>query len=304
MEIGIIGLGKMGANIASNLHDQGYAVRGMDTSPTVCEALQAKGIPTFETLPLFLASFTNQRVIWLMLPAGEITEKIVLTLSEELDENDIVIEGGNSFYKDSIRRAELFSTKQLGYLDCGTSGGISGARNNACLMIGGNQQTFQELEPLFRDLACQDGYLYTGENGSGHFLKMVHNGIEYGMMQAIGEGFQVVQKSDYDFDLTQVAKVWNHGSVIRSWLMELMEMQFKNDPELTEFSPVVAASGEAKWTVETALEMNLSVPVIALSLFARNLSQEPEPFSAKVVSALRNGFGGHDSHRAPVDRSI
>lgn len=296
MEIGIIGLGKMGANIASNLVEQGYQVRGLDTSPATCEAIQRQGISTFLELAPFLAAFSGRRVIWLMLPAGEITENMVIALSESLNESDIVIEGGNSFYQDSIRRATLFAEKKLGYLDCGTSGGISGARKNACLMIGGEHHVFQSIEPLFSDLACQDGYLYAGASGSGHFLKMIHNGIEYGMMQAIGEGLQLVEKSAYDFDLTKVTKVWNHGSVIRSWLMELMETQLIADPKLATFSSTVAASGEAKWTVETALEMNLAVPVIASSLFARNLSQENDPFSAKVVSALRNGFGGHESH--------
>ncbi|MPN23026.1 6-phosphogluconate dehydrogenase, NAD(+)-dependent, decarboxylating [bioreactor metagenome] len=229
-----------------------------------------------------------------MLPAGSPTDRVLEQLLPLLAPQDIVIEGGNSNYQDSVRRAAIFEERGIYYFDCGTSGGISGARNNACLMIGGNQEIFLSIEQLFKDLAIENGYLYAGPAGSGHFLKMVHNGIEYGMMQAIGEGFQLVEQSDYDFDLADVARVWNHGSVIRGWLMEIAEEQFRQSPELADYRGIVAASGEAKWTVETALAMNVPVPVIAMSLFMRNLSQEEDSFSAKVVSALRNGFGGHE----------
>lgn len=293
MEVGVVGLGKMGLNLAYNLKDHGYDVRGMDVSVEAMKAAKEKGITTFSEAVDLVASFKERRIIWLMLPAGEITENVLDVFFPLLNENDIVIEGGNSNYKDSIRRAANFAEKHISYFDCGTSGGISGARQDACLMIGGDQEVFSSIEQIFQDLAVEKGYLYAGASGSGHFLKMVHNGIEYGMMQAIGEGFQLVEQSDYNFDLADVAQVWNHGSVVRSWLMEIAEAQFRESPKLADYRGVVAASGEAKWTVETALEMEVPVPTIALSLFMRNLSQEEDSFSAKVVSALRNGFGGH-----------
>ena len=293
MEVGIIGLGKMGLNLAFNLKDHGYDVKGMDMSEEALNAAKKEGIGTFQSVDELITSFKGKRVIWLMLPAGDITETVLDDVLPLLVPEDIVIEGGNSNYKDSIRRAGKFSKKEISYFDCGTSGGISGARNAACLMIGGDKEAFESIEQIFEDVSIENGYLYAGASGSGHFLKMVHNGIEYGMMQSIGEGFQIVEKSDYDFDLAEVARVWNHGSVIRSWLMEIAEDQFRSSPHLEEYRGVVAASGEAKWTIETALEMEIPVPTIALSLFMRNSSQG-DSFSTKVVSALRNGFGGHE----------
>ncbi|MDU5106918.1 phosphogluconate dehydrogenase (NAD(+)-dependent, decarboxylating) [Clostridium sp.] len=293
MRIAVIGLGKMGLNIARNLKSHNYDVVGFDLSDQAKENAEKAGVETFDNLDQMITSFSEKRVIWSMLPAGEITESVLNKLLDLLSPNDIVIEGGNSNYKDSVRRAKTFEEKEIFYFDCGTSGGISGARGGACTMIGGNPEVFKYIEPIFKDISTENGYLYTGESGSGHFLKMIHNGIEYGMMQAIGEGFQIVQESGFDYDLAEVARVWNNGSVIRGWLMELAESQFKASPNLEDYRGVVAASGEAKWTIETALDMGIAVPTIALSLFMRNLSQEDDSFSAKVVSALRNGFGGH-----------
>ena len=293
MRIAVIGLGKMGLNIAYNLKNHSYDVVGFDLSDQVKQNAENAGIKTFNNLQDTITSFTERRVIWCMLPAGEITESVLNELLNLLSPNDIVIEGGNSNYKDSIRRAKTFNEKGIFYFDCGTSGGISGALGGACTMIGGDAEGFKYIEPIFKDISVENGYLYTGKSGSGHFLKMIHNGIEYGMMQAIGEGFQIVQESEFDYELADVARVWNNGSVIRGWLMELAESQFKASPNLEDYRGVVAASGEAKWTIETALDMGIAVPTIALSLFMRNLSQEDDSFSAKVVSALRNGFGGH-----------
>lgn len=293
MEIAVIGLGKMGLNIACNLKMHNYDVMGFDLSDQAKENAEKAGIKTFDNLEKMINSFTEKRIIWSMLPAGEITESVLNQLLKLLSPNDIVIEGGNSNFKDSIRRAKIFKEKEIYYFDCGTSGGISGARGGACTMIGGDSEVFKYIEPIFKDISVENGYLYTGQSGSGHFLKMIHNGIEYGMMQAIGEGFQIVQESEFNYDLADVARVWNNGSVIRGWLMELAESQFKASPNLEDYRGVVAASGEAKWTIETALDMGIAVPTIALSLFMRNLSQEDDSFSAKVVSALRNGFGGH-----------
>ena len=199
------------------------------TSTTCCTK---EGIETYETISQMVASFTGKRVIWLMLPAGEITESVLKDLLPLVLPEDIVIEGGNSNYKDSIRRGKQFADKEVAYLDCGTSGGISGARKNACLMVGGDLNAFHSIEQVFKDVAIEGGYLYAGASGSGHFLKMIHNGIEYGMMQAIGEGFQLIEQSEYAFDLAAVAHVWNHGSVIRSWLMEIAEAQFFQQPPL------------------------------------------------------------------------
>lgn len=293
MEIAVIGLGKMGLNIAKNLKDYNYEVKGFDLSSQAKEEAKKVGVKTFNSLEEMINSFTEKRIIWSMLPAGEITESTLNQLLNLLSKNDIVIEGGNSNFKDSMRRAKTFEEKEIHYFDCGTSGGISGARSGACTMIGGNAEVFKNIEQVFKDISVEKGYLYTGKSGSGHFLKMIHNGIEYGMMQAIGEGFQIVQESEFNYDLGEVARVWNNGSVVRSWLMEIAEEQFKSSPNLEDYRGVVAASGEAKWTIETALDMGIAVPTIALSLFMRNLSQEEDSFSAKVVSALRNGFGGH-----------
>lgn len=294
MEVGIIGLGKMGLNLAMNLTDNQYQVIGMDISEVAQQAAREAGISTVQSVDRLVQAFSGRRIFWLMLPAGEPTEHVLKELFTHVESGDIIIEGGNTNYKDSIRRAAWFKEKAVSYFDCGTSGGISGARNDACLMIGGEEAAFREIEGLFIDIATENGYLYAGPSGSGHFLKMVHNGIEYGMMQSIGEGFQLIEQSAYGFDLAAVAKVWNHGSVIRSWLMEIAEAQFSDSPRLAEYRGIVAASGEAKWTVETALDMNVAVPTIAMSLFMRNISQEEDNFSAKVVAALRNGFGGHE----------
>ncbi|MFV0381517.1 MAG: phosphogluconate dehydrogenase (NAD(+)-dependent, decarboxylating) [Breznakia sp.] len=293
MKIGLIGLGKMGLNLGLNFQDHHHEIIGFDVLKEVREEAKKLGINTVDDVDKLLAKLPTRKVLWVMVPSGHATESTIEILIEKLSKNDILIEAGNSNYKDSIRRCEIASKKGIHYLDVGTSGGISGARNGACLMIGGSEEGYAYLESVFCDVALENGYLYAGKSGSGHFLKMVHNGVEYGMMQAIGEGFQLVEESNFDFDLERVASIWNHGSVIRGWLMELAQSQFVQSPKLSNYKGIVAASGEAKWTVETALEMEVAVPVIALSLMMRNRSQEEDSFSAKVVAALRNGFGGH-----------
>lgn len=293
MEVGIIGLGKMGLNLALNLMDHQHQVSGYDLSEEMRNKAKEEGLKTYDSVEELIQNQSKRKAVWVMVPSGKATDSVLLELYPLLSEGDVVLEGGNSNYHDTIRRSLKFKEKGIYYLDVGTSGGISGARESACLMIGGERGIFKEYEPLFKDLAINNGYLYTGASGSGHFLKMVHNGIEYGMMQAIGEGFQLVEQSDYDYDLKEVARVWNHGSVIRGWLMELAQEAFSESPHLEEYQGIIAASGEAKWTVETALQMEVAVPVIALSLMMRNLSQEEDSFSAKVVAALRNKFGGH-----------
>ena len=293
MKIGLVGLGKMGFNLALNLRDHGVEVIGCDPDEKAREHAEKEGIKTVADIEALTRSLSSKRVIWMMVPSGAISESCIQKAAELLSPGDIVLDAGNSNYKDSMRRAKELAQKQIAFLDVGTSGGTSGARQGACLMIGGEKAAYDYLEEVFLAIAQPDGCLYTGKAGSGHFMKMVHNGIEYGMMQAIGEGFQIMEESEFGYDLAQVAKNWNHGSVIRGWLMELAWEQFSKHPGLKDFKGIVAASGEAKWTVETALEMEVPVPVIALSLMIRNASQEEDSFACKVVAALRNGFGGH-----------
>jgi len=293
MEVGVVGLGKMGLNLALNLLDHSHDVFGFDTYNVARENAASADVTVKGSLDELLNSFSGRKIVWMMLPAGDITGAVVEELIEKLSADDIIIEAGNSNYKDSIKRAEIAQQKEIHYLDVGTSGGMSGARNNACLMIGGDESAFKYMEPVFAEISITDGYLYAGKSGSGHYLKMVHNGIEYGMMQAIGEGFQIVRESNFDFNLADVAKVWENGSVIRGWLMELSESAFRKDADLSDIKGIVAASGEAKWTVEEALDLGVPAPVITLSLMMRNYTQEEDSFSAKVVASLRNEFGGH-----------
>lgn len=292
MKVGIIGLGKMGLNLALNLIDHNHEVTGHDSQSVNIEnnKLQVK-----TSIKDLVQELPIPRKIWLMVPAGKITGEVIDELTPYLAEGDMIIDGGNSNYKDTVARAESLLEKGIYFFDCGTSGGTDGARNGACTMIGGDADKFTEIEPLFKDLSVDNGYLYTGKSGSGHFLKMVHNGIEYGMMQSIAEGFDILNKSDFDYDYEKVAKVWNHGSVIRSWLIELIENAFSKDAKLDDLRGVMNSSGEGKWTVESALDFQVAAPVIALSLMMRYRSQEDDTFSGKVVAALRNEFGGHET---------
>lgn len=294
MKLGLIGLGKMGFPLAEHLHEDKHEVVVYDVNKELVEKAGKLGITARHTLKEMIAELEAPRTIWVMVPAGEVVESVLKDVYPLLDEGDIVIEGGNSFYKDTLRRAEEAKSFGLHYVDIGTSGGVEGARYGACLMVGGEKEIYDQLEPLFKDLAVENGYSYAYRVGSGHFLKMVHNGIEYGMMQAIAEGFEVLDKSDFDFNYEDVAKVWANGSVIRGWLMDLTEKAFADDPKLDGIKGVMNSSGEGKWTVETALELQAAAPVIAMSLFMRYRSQEDDTFHGKVVSALRNQFGGHE----------
>ena len=233
-----------------------------------------------------------------MVPSGKIVDDTIASLTSLLNKGDIIIDGGNSNYKDSVRRFKALEEKGIDFLDCGTSGGVSGALNGVCAMVGGKKEVFDFCEPVFKAIAVPDGYLYCGEPGSGHFVKMVHNGIEYGMMQAMAEGFELMHHSEYDFDNEAVAKLWNNGSVIRSWLMELAQDAFSKDDKLSKIKGVMHSSGEGKWMLETALEQNIATPVVALSLLMRYRSLETDTFSGKVVAALRNQFGGHAVEKA------
>jgi len=293
MQIGLIGLGKMGKNLALNLNSKQHEVVAYDKNHTIYPELEKVGIETANELNHLVTKLSSPRIIWMMIPSGQIIDDVIDTLLPTLNEGDIVLDGGNSFYRDSQRRNQKLLEKGVYFFDVGTSGGMEGALNGACTMIGGNDEVFKTIEPIFKDASVEKGYLYTGKSGSGHFLKMIHNGIEYGMMQAMAEGFDLLEKSEFDFDYKEVARVWNHGSVIRSWLMELMENAFSKEPKLDSIKGVMNSSGEGKWTVETALELQANAPVIAMSQFMRYRSLENDTFSGKVVAALRNEFGGH-----------
>lgn len=292
MKIGLIGLGKMGLNLGKNLIDHKHELMAFDLNSSAVEEMTKYGAEGASNLQNLVQSLEKPRVIWIMVPHS-VVDLVISEITPFLSKGDIIIEAGNSHYKDSIRRYSELKEVGVSFMDVGTSGGIEGARFGACYMIGGDPETWSIVEPLFRDTAVEKGYLFAGKAGSGHFLKMVHNGMEYGMMAAIGEGFEVLEKSDFDFDYEKVAQVWNNGSVIRSWLMELTENAFAKDSKLEGIKGIMHSSGEGKWTVETALDLQAATPVIAMSLLMRYRSLDNDTFTGKVVAALRNEFGGH-----------
>ncbi|MCF6411094.1 phosphogluconate dehydrogenase (NAD(+)-dependent, decarboxylating) [Pseudalkalibacillus salsuginis] len=294
MQIGLIGLGKMGYNLGLNLLDHNHDVQVFDVNASTVEAFEEDGGKGHSSIEELVENLVAPRTVWIMVPAGEITESVIAELGDLLDPEDIIVDGGNTNYKESVKKAEALSEKGIHFLDVGTSGGVDGARKGACMMIGGNESAYKRLESVFKEVTVENGFLYTGKSGSGHFLKMIHNGIEYGMMQAIAEGFDILEKSPFDYDYEGVSRVWNNGSVIRSWLMELTENAFSKDQKLEDIRGVMHSSGEGKWTVETALDLQTAAPVIALSLMMRYRSLEEDTFAGKVVAALRNEFGGHD----------
>jgi 6-phosphogluconate dehydrogenase len=300
MQIGLIGLGKMGFNLALNLHKNNFEVVAYDVAAAPRKQISARGITAVSSPQELLQGLTGRKLIWLMVPAGNIVDETIDLLKPHMAAGDIILDGGNSHYKESIRRAQMLAELNIDYLDCGTSGGIDGALNGICAMIGGKKEVFDYCEEVFKAISVPDGYLYCGDSGSGHFIKMVHNGIEYGMMQSIAEGFELMQHSEFDFNHAAVAKLWNNGSVIRGWLMELTHNAFSKDAQLDAIKGVMHSSGEGKWMVETALEKNIATPVIALSLLMRYRSQQQDTFSGKVVAALRHEFGGHAVNKKPT----
>lgn len=298
--IGLIGLGKMGLPLALNMKDHGYAVIAYDQSEAAVKEAKKQNIDVADHLIDLIGrlSASDNPLYWLMVPAGSPTNHLVKTMGEVLPAGVTIIDGGNSFYKDTIANYTYLKSKAIDFLDCGSSGGVSGARSGLCAMIGGEPEVFRRWEDLFKAIALPGGYLYTGAPGSGHFTKMVHNGIEYGMMQSIAEGFEVLNNSHFDFDYEAISRLWNNGSVIRGWLMQLAAEAFQNDPKLDALKGVMHSSGEGRWTVETALEQGTPTPVIALSLMMRYRSQQTDTFGGKVVAALRYGFGGHAVEKA------
>ncbi len=296
MKLAMIGLGRMGGNMAERLINGGHEVVAFDPSEEARTRIAAKGAVAAASLEEAVENLSRPRVVWVMVPAGRITEETIATLVERLSPGDIIIDGGNSNFRDSMRRAELARAHQIEFVDCGTSGGVWGLANGYCLMVGGSDDAVHTAEPVFRTLAPEDGYLHTGPVGSGHFVKMVHNGIEYGMLQAYGEGFEILEKSQFDLNLGAVAEVWRHGSVVRSWLLDLLTDAYQENPTLEHIRGYVDDSGEGRWTVQEAINENVPAPVITLSLLARLSSRQDESYSAKVIAALRNQFGGHAMH--------
>jgi 6-phosphogluconate dehydrogenase len=303
MRLGMIGLGKMGANMTTRLLRGGHQVVAFDFNADAVKASQAEGALGAASLEDLVSKLSPPRIAWMMVPSGAPTEQTLDGLLRLMQAGDVIIDGGNSNWKDSLRRAERCKAKSVAFLDAGTSGGIWGLENGYCLMVGGDPQAVRTCEPIFTTLAPKDGYAHVGPVGAGHFSKMVHNGIEYGLLQSYGEGFEVLEKSQFKYDLHQLAKLWLHGSVVRSWLLELLERALRDDPTLRDVKGYVVDSGEGRWTVEAAIDEDVPAPVITLSLLARFASRQDESFSAKIIAALRNQFGGHavmhDVHEAP-----
>ncbi len=293
MDIGMVGLGRMGANMTLRLLRGGHRVVVTDLSADAVAASEEAGAVGAAALADLVAALAPRRAVWMMVPSGAPVQSTIDALVPLLDRGDIIIDGGNSNYHDSIRRAEALRESGIDYVDAGTSGGIWGLEEGFCLMAGGSADAFAHIEPALKTLAPPDGYAHVGPSGAGHFVKMVHNGIEYGMMAAYGEGFELLAGSQFNVDLHQVAGLWRNGSVVRSWLLDLAERAFARDPRLETIRGYVEDSGEGRWTILEALDQDVPAPIITLSLMRRFASRQPESFSAKVQAALRNEFGGH-----------
>lgn len=294
MKLGFIGLGKMGLNMVKRLLNDGHEIVAYARTVESVKKAEATGAVGATSLEDMVKRLNPPRIIWSMVPSGEVTEKTIETLSASLQEGDIIIDGGNSFYKDSIRRAETLRERRISFLDVGTSGGIWGLKLGYCMMIGGEEDIFEKVEPVFKTLAPENGYAHVGPNGAGHFVKMIHNGIEYAMLQSYAEGFEIMNsKKEFDLDLQKISSLWNRGSVIRSWLLELAESAFEKDANLESIRGYVEDSGEGRWTVAEAIDLDVPAHVITTSLLERFRSRQDESFSAKVIAALRNEFGGH-----------
>jgi 6-phosphogluconate dehydrogenase len=298
MQIAIVGLGKMGGNMVKRLLGGGHQVVAFDRDPAAVERLVKEGATGASSLADVVSKLSGPRAVWVMVPAGKPTEDTITELSKTLSPNDIVVDGGNSNFRDSIRHSAELAEKKLRFLDAGTSGGIWGLEVGYCLMVGGDKSAYEQILPALTTLAPKDGLGYFGKAGAGHFCKMVHNGIEYAMMQSYAEGFELLKATEFGYDLKQVTSVWNHGSVVRSWLLELAERAFNKDPELKDLKAYVDDSGEGRWTVNEAIAHAVPVPTIAASLFARFTSRQDNSFAMRVLAALRNEFGGHAVKKA------
>jgi 6-phosphogluconate dehydrogenase len=294
MKIGLYGLGRMGANMARRWKLGGHEVVVCNRSAGPVDEMKAEGFSGVYTLEALVAELPAPRAIWVMIPAGAATDAAIDTLLTLMQPGDTIIDSGNSNWRDTKRHAEQCKAKGIQFMDQGTSGGVWGLKNGYCLMIGGEERTFKQLEPAFATLAPQGkNYLHCGAAGSGHFVKMVHNGVEYGMMQAFAEGFEIMEKSEFNLKLDQVADVWREGSVVRSWLLDLLADALQEDPKLDAVKGYVADSGEGRWTIQAAIDEDVPAPVITMALFQRFVSRQDESFAAKVLAMMRKGFGGH-----------
>jgi 6-phosphogluconate dehydrogenase len=296
MELAMIGLGRMGANMAERLVRGGHTVRGYDPGDAARQQAEARGIIPHANLQNAVAALPTPRVVWLMVPAGQVVDDTIAQLRPLLAAGDTVIDGGNSNYKDTQRRGAQLAEAGIHYIDCGTSGGVWGLAEGYSLMIGGDAGAVARLQPVFATLAPtpETGWGHVGPSGAGHFAKMIHNGIEYGMMQAYAEGFAILKhKQAMDFDLGALAEIWRHGSVVRSWLLDLTADALKKNPQMDGIAPYVADSGEGRWTVAEAIDLNVSAPVITLSLLERLRSRDDDSYADKLLAAMRNEFGGH-----------
>jgi len=293
MKIGFIGLGKMGFNMVQRLLNDHHEVVVWNRSDTAVKEISKKGAIGASSVEKLTQKLPGRKIVWLMVPSGKPVDENLDLLLTFLNKEDIIIDGGNSYWRDTQARAERAVLHGIHYLDCGTSGGVWGLKNGYCLMYGGNKEAAEYTEPLFRSLAPDHGFVYCGPSGTGHLVKMVHNGIEYGMMQAYAEGFEILQKAPYDLNLSNIADVWQYGSVVRSWLLELAVSALKEDPKLENLKDYVQDSGEGRWTVQTAIDFDVPAHVITASLFNRFQSRQKESFAMKMLAALRNQFGGH-----------
>ncbi|MGA1046916.1 MAG: phosphogluconate dehydrogenase (NAD(+)-dependent, decarboxylating) [Minisyncoccia bacterium] len=295
MNIGIIGLGRMGMAIAKRAIQHNHTVSGFAPSIETRDLASTFGVTPYESIPELVSNLQTPRTVWLMVPAGEITRSTITILAKLLEAGDTVIDGGNSYFKDSQAQAELLESKSINFIDVGTSGGLKGEQIGFSLMIGGQRELVNSYNPLWEALAAPDAYTYIGPAGSGHFVKMVHNGVEYGIMQAMAEGFELVKNGPYpNLDLQQVSKVWKNGSIIRSFLMDLAYDAFQKDTNLDSLTDYVDDNGMGRWTVDTAIEHAVPAPVITDAVFARFRSRQNESFAGKTLAALRNEFGGHE----------
>ncbi len=293
MHIGFVGLGRMGLNMVTRLLRGGHSVVAYDRSADAVAKADAAGAKGVSTLEALIEGLAAPRAIWVMVPAGDPTESTVASLGKLLSPGDTIIDGGNTNFHDDVRRAQTLAARGVEYIDAGTSGGIWGLQEGYCLMVGGTVDACKRLEPIFLTLAPADGYLRVGDHGAGHYVKMIHNGIEYGMMQAYAEGFELMHASDYKVDLGRVAALWNHGSVVRSWLLELAARALVEDADLSGLEGYTEDSGEGRWTLHEGIDRAVPMPVLTAALFTRFRSREDNPFSERMLAALRNQFGGH-----------
>ncbi len=294
MRIGFIGLGRMGSNMVRRLLRDGHQIVAYNRTPEKTREIAAEGAEAAFSIEELVAKLEKPRTVWIMVPAGDATEAQIDELLEHLEPGDTIVDGGNTNFHDDQRRHPLLAEKGIRYIDAGVSGGVWGLKVGYCLMVGGEREAVEPLEPVFRSLAPADGYLHVGGPGSGHYVKMIHNGIEYGMMQAYAEGFEIMHASDYALDLGAIADLWNHGSVVRSWLLELAALAFRAEgQDLGHLKGWVADSGEGRWTVQEAIDRDVPAPVITIALQTRFRSRQDDSYGAKVLAALRNQFGGH-----------